>query len=910
MLLNFDMIRIFDEEKVVKADLNNFYLDDILGQKENRGIYDDMMNTKWNHISFLNKGMCGNGGTTGLVRYALSHNKGLLVLVPNVSICKSKEKDYENNPDVCVVYGGSKDFNPDAQVVIATYDQFNSLLHKLSSGGVCSGDDLWTMTFWGGRTIVIDEYHKLIDDSGYRVVCKKITELIKMTESPVVLMSATPNDDYIKMIRDLLPERTIYSYDVQYSKMTPIYDTRIDVYDVKQKELKDIFKNMLDSPNNQQICVFYNCVKEIKTLLEQIGDDRCEVLCSTDSKDKVGKYYSKDFNENKKLHFLTSAYFTGQDIKTPVDKCVIVGSCEFDYMCLSERDIKQIIGRFRIKDGGVRNDGVQLFYMKRVVNQKNYMLNKNTYEECSNDLKIFGDRWTEWSKGIPTMHNLLRTKDALRRYEMWKSYDQLKKTLTDYGFQVNRVNTDFLQTMKLAVKKKHLSFEKAKERLKQGQDVDFDEYPDINELKAYKDIKGVSEMMSKRISKQDIHNWYKVYMISQGKDLNVEKSKLPDIFGIQSFGRYNAKYLNACLVFLDEEGDYDNLAVNMYDKMVCYAIPWKLDNNGHKQNNSWLVIPFSSKNGGETNHSLIRDKSKIPPKFEENGADIKLSIETSNQGTSYATTISLSEAVKTGMISKLTGISLYDWVNEDKEHRLPAEKKTKAWTDIKRFCQSKISDMYKDTDKIYKYRSSEMNLADCLIIDIDGGLSFNEFQKKYERWTWIAYPTINNISENWTKFRVIVPLAHTIRLEGEHNLKVLKLLRTMFCHYEDPDHQVYSYINIEDLTRLQGNKGEVYDIPQEFVNCLGMCLKESYDYNSRKFEKKTVNYEGRPNGDMTLNDAKSLFLNALSNPEDGARHFILYPIKKGLCIEDREEFEKWLGEVYPEYIKHWNSHRV
>lgn len=132
----------------------------------------------------------------------------------------------------------------------------------------------------------------------------------------------------------------------------------------------------------------------------------------------------------------------------------------------------------------------------------------------------------------------------------------------------------------------------------------------------------------------------------------------------------------------------------------------------------------------------------------------------------------------------------------------------------------------------------------------------------------------------------------------------------MFCHYEDPDHQVYSYINIEDLTRLKGNEGELYDTPQEFVNCLGMCLKESYDYNSRKFEKKTVNYDGRPNGDMTLNDAKSLFLDALSNPEDGARHFILYPIKKGLSLEDREEFEKWLSEVYPEYIKHWNSHRV
>lgn len=140
-------------------------------------------------------------------------------------------------------------------------------------------------------------------------------------------------------------------------------------------------------------------------------------------------------------------------------------------------------------------------------------------------------------------------------------------------------------------------------------------------------------------------------------------------------------------------------------------------------------------------------------------------------------------------------------VNQDKEHRLPAEKKTKAWMDIKLFHQTKISDMYKDSDNVYRFIKSELNLIDCLIIDIDGGLSFNDFEKKYQHWTWFAYPTINNLSHNWTKFRVIVPLSATIKINGDHNLKLLKMLRTMFCPYEDP--------NPENIFNLSGTWGMV-----------------------------------------------------------------------------------------------------
>jgi len=905
-------MRLFDEEIIIKVDYGNFYLDDIFKQKQYRGIYDDMMNTRLNHISFLNKGMCGNGGTTGLIRYALANNKGLLVLVPNVSICKSKEIEYKNNPDVCCVYGGSKDFSPDAQVVIATYDQFSKLLSKLKSGGIKTGDDIFNVGFWCGRTTVVDEYHKLIDDSGYRSVCPRMTDLITKTESPVILMTATPNDDYIKMIRALLPERTIYSYDVQYSRMMSMYNTRIDLYEVKQKDLKNIIKTILDN-NSQQVCVFYNCVRDIKSILGQIGDDRCEVLCSAESKDKVGKYYSEEFNPKKKIHFMTSAYFTGHDIWTPVDKCIIVGSGEFDYMSLSVRDIKQIIGRFRMRNGGVRLDGVQLFYMQRKVNQKNYMKNKNTYDKIKQEIQFLGDNWMKLSGGISMMHDLLRTKDALRRYDIWQDYRNLGKVLVDYGFSFNRVNTDFLQGLQIAKKRKHLSFETAREKVKLGEYVDFDDYPDINELLAFKQVKGVNELMSKKVSKQDIHNWYRVYLISQGKDLNVEKNKLPEIFGIQTFGRYNAKYLNACLLFLDDKADYDNLAINLYEKMGCYAIPWSLDNSGNKQNNTWLVITLSLKNGGKKNDSLYREERILPPKFGDRVIEMKVSYESSNNTKSYGKTISFGDLVKTGKMARMTGIPLYDWVNQDKEHRLPAEKKTKAWMDIKLFHQTKISDMYKDSDNVYRFIKSELNLIDCLIIDIDGGLSFNDFEKKYKHWTWFAYPTINNLSDNWTKFRVIVPLSATIKINGDHNLKLLKMLRTMFCPYEDPNHQVYSFINFEDFKMMKGNDGEIYGLPQDFVNCLGMCMKESNDYNNRKFEKKKVSYSPcstEIGNTMTLNSAKNMFLSALSDPEEGARHFILYPIKKHLSDADREEFADWLAKVYPDYMNHWDSHRV
>ena len=208
-----------------------------------------------------------------------------------------------------------------------------------------------------------------MDESGFRDTCHKITELIKSTDSGVVLMSATPHWGYIDFIRELVKDRTIITYNINYQ----LNNKPIQVYDVKKRDLHSILKKTREK--NEQVCVFYNSVEGIKKILDQIGDDESEALCSEKNKNELGEYYSKSFSEKKKFHLMTSAFFTGHDIRTPVRQCIIIGSKESESMCLGERDIKQMIGRFR---EGV--DGIHIFYLGGKIQMNNYQPTKEEFE--------------------------------------------------------------------------------------------------------------------------------------------------------------------------------------------------------------------------------------------------------------------------------------------------------------------------------------------------------------------------------------------------------------------------------------------------------------------------------------------------------------------------------------------------
>ena len=916
-----ERLKLFDEEFEIK---NNglFYLSDIMEQREYRYIYDDMMSYKRMQISFFNKSMCGNGGTTGMVRYALENKKGLLVLTPNVSICISKENEYKDDDRVCVVYGGSRNFNPDAQVVIATYDKCEYVLKNMNNGGMI-GKETWNSSFWGGRTIIIDEYHKMVDEVSFRNICVRLTEISMYVKSPVIFMSATPDETYIKFIRNLLSERLVVNYTVSYNNEHFDWNTRIDLWGGKKSDLKDALYTMLESQNNKQICVFYNSVKDIKEICKQLNDDRVEVLCSKDRKNDMGVWYNDKFNCDKKMHFMTSAYFTGHDIFCEITNFVIIGSDKFDYLSYSERDIKQIIGRERIEGGGVKKFGIHIWQIKGDTDRNNLMEiknNKKKGDEIVEFLKNYvKDNWKTYPDIVRTMLNYIRDCDAVRRIDMWKNRNTLMSALKKYGYICK--DKGELTGFKIKKKVKYMSLKKVKELINKGIEVKFEEYPDIFEVNEYIKVKGMSKFMDNNTTKNIIHSWYKAYSCVKDHELDLNnKKRLREIFGLKSFGRYNGGYLKSCLDVLGIGCNDENIEKTISETFDCFCLNWGYDETGHtrSKNRVFMVITKTSKSSEFFYDYLYREKQKNSELLDvlvilsthllcdKKITDPKVSFQVSSSGSLYAQTHTLSSLYNDKLLYNLNSYDLYRWVNEDKVNRLPQVKDNPEWkTYIKRMGQNQISDMYSSLNGTYRFIKSNLSLADTLIVDIDEGLPYSKFLEQYKDWTFLAYPSISNTQEDWNKYRVIFPLTHTIELKGEHNLKVMRLLRMFFCKYEDPNHQLYSFINMNDFVCRRTNQGECLDIPQSLVDDLTIAVSQSIDYTAMKKVDKTTVYNGLKEWHWSLDYAKKKWIEAIADSEEGARYKAIFPIKNNLSDTDCDLFRDWLFENYNKYITMW-----
>ena len=883
------------------------YLDEIISDD----IYERMFSGR--QISFLNKTRCGNGGTTGFINYALKNDKGCLVLVPNRSICISKEEYYKDNDEVCCVYGGCKSFNRDARIVIATYDKFDSLLKELSQGGFC-GNDIFSDRFWGGRTIIIDEYHKLIDECSFRDVCSDVPLLIKETDSSVILMSATMHEGFISFIRDLVPDKKIGTYTVVYNDG---WKRCIQMYSIpKRKVLCDILKKIKDSlKEGQHMCVFLNCVDYIKKIINQIGADDVEVLCSEKNKDDLEKYYSNKFDETKKLHFMTSAYFTGHDISVSVKHCIIIGSPGANHMCLGERDIKQIIGRFRYSEDDKRKvyggaESIHIFYLKEKLRGDEYVPYKDLYDKYNSFLTAMGDNWVSDKNTIKLKQETIMLADTLERFDYWSSIDKLKKRLEDYGYSI--IDSK-LKEFEEIVRRKKLTFKQAKKMIAEDKPVSYDDYPYCSQIRQYLESKNNNKDLMLKATLSTIRNFCKIKKNVGISKLDVltpeEKFKA---MGLSDFCRYRASFLMDCLKYLKVKCGYDELSYTILEELGCYAVRLKLDPKGNPQGDICMVmLPPMWKDKSD---SEISDDDDLP--VSEYRISYQIDTNDKNKRGIWAKTMPLMKAGK-GYFKSLTGIPLYDWVCEDKKNRLPGEKETKDWQKIKHYGQTQISELYKDTDEEYPFKKSSMEAIDCLIVDIDSGLTFSQFKKRYSRWFWAAYPTINNTEEDWKKFRVIVPLRKTLKISGEHSLAVVKLLRNMFCYFEDPCHQVFSYVNSEDWSKGVKNYGERFYIPQDVVDYILLNIKKQKEFSLNKIdEKKKEDVEKgieKIRFQWTFNKAKEVFLRALEEKKEGKgnRNNTLFIIKNRLNEEDREQFEGWLARTQDsKYVREWRGNHL
>lgn len=936
--------RLFDFDYEVYGNERLFYLNEVLevvdGSDADPILKDghyEMMMVK-NRITVLNKAECGNGGTSGIVDYLKRHNTGGLILVPNVSISKGKEVKYKDEPDICCVYGGVDKIDWEAKIVIATYDQFKRLLANLRDFGFAG--DIFSNEFWQGRAIFVDEYHKLVDESKFRGIMAELTELIIQTDLSITLMSATPHYGYIDALRKVLRDtKELISINVVYKdrRMTK----RMSIYSPKKSELERLVKMFINM--NQQIYIFYNNVAKITKILNAIGTDDCEILCSESKKKDCGKYYSKSYNPEKKVHFLTSAYFTGHDIDGMVDKVIIIGGNSTVRGAISMRDIKQILGRFR-EYCGESMSNIHLMYVKEKKNDAEYRSLMDMLKMSEDKLKAFGDNWIMNAACIEEKLKNLYCHDALESLEYWSSAEKLIKKLRNNGYVVDTLVEDGKQTMKPKpigelpdyTVERNMSYRVAFTKVANGEDVSWKEYVRVNKIKDYIAKYGVKRNRDGEIdvpARDTVFNLVDIDEVLEGRKNKTAIEEMSDkdrfaAFGFVDGGVYKASYLMNCLKYIKEnypevlsgELDYGLLPLYMKDVFGCLMFCWKVGNKDSAH--QWCIIggdafDFTNKH---TKNILSSDTNIYIEQLSDKRIDlvyepIKVSygIGTKADGHRHARTIKLNNLPP--MIPSLAGIPLYDWVNKDKGDRLYQVKSNKSdserWSDIKNYEQLQISEFYKDTTNEYRHNKSEVNEIGCLIIDIDDSLSFKEFKNLYGGWKWLAYPTISNTESNWNKFRVIIPLAHPVRIEGDYNLKVLKALRSSFCAYEDMCHGLGSYVNQDDWREKYINEGDVYSIEQSEVDLLQYLISVACDYTKKKFEMSEVMV-----GDVSsrrwwsLDKAIKLYEEAVASPMEGARHAASFKIKNNLSEEDCSKFEEWLWEHYPTAVrKHWNTHK-
>ena len=603
------MSKLFTFDKTIDAG-EKFYLKDIISDVDYKEWFSMSDNPK---IFILNKGRCGNGGTTGFINYAGANHKGMFVLAPNRSIVQSKEIQYK---DVCCIYGGNDPIEKRKPVKVATWDQGPKILDEYPDCGF-DGEDIFGMQRWRNSLVVIDEYHKLVEDCSFREICSKTIDLVLKTDINVVLMSATPNYELVEYLKEH-SEKEVVSIDVEYDDDEK---TQINYIDKGNNKIKDIINEVIRLNEGKQLCIFNNDVEGTDTIIHNsIYKDDMELLCSKDNEKAVNSY-SESFDSNKHIHFLTSAYFTGMDIGIPVDYAIIIGGNLTHIKSYSASDIKQMLGRFR---KGVEN----IFVIK-----ENSKLRTQDVNNINGQLQMYSERFGNYKDqtkltAINDFLNMLHAQNKLDAIHGWESFETFKSMMNVY--QELRIVKGSVGEAQTAKRRKSITFAKFKENVLNGADPMSLDFKYRKVCKRYIDAKGMEAF--KNADSGEIKRYVKLIDLIDVTDCG-DIQTLGTMFGTM-FGTtlgttlgtmfaamkpdelfniflsndiYTQQYLNDVLNFIGHETEQE-LSIEVSNVFGCICL--QLTSDVRPQRNTYLVIAATS-NGILRGQSSNRNAQKL-----------------------------------------------------------------------------------------------------------------------------------------------------------------------------------------------------------------------------------------------------------------------------------------------------------
>lgn len=202
--------------------------------------------------------------------------------------------------------------------------------------------------------LLLDEIDSFQMDSTYRKSMEECLDYYKLFgEDNRCMLSATT----IKFSDKTLEEeaRTQLSYDIPTTRnIVVIKSSTSDLLG----NVKDKINEIVSNNPGHKIMVAYNSVKGCMSIAESIKTDGLlneadiKILCSINSKNKVGKYFEELDSDilPGKLNFVTSAYFTGFDLNESYHLITVSGN-KNKVHALSDKRMKQIAGRCRVVDG-------------------------------------------------------------------------------------------------------------------------------------------------------------------------------------------------------------------------------------------------------------------------------------------------------------------------------------------------------------------------------------------------------------------------------------------------------------------------------------------------------------------------------------------------------------------------------
>ena len=876
---------LFEFDTTIKAN-GKFKVKDIIPEAEYKRWFSSRKQGK---IFVLNKGRCGNGGTTGFIEYAKKHFKGLSIIVPNVSIVKSKEWD----DNLCCLYGGVEGVDRDKPIRVCTWD-----MHKVVEAFPQFGMDM-DNRFWGGSLLVVDEYHKLIDDSNFRAVCAKVVKTIITTKSNVVLMSATPNYEFIDFLREV-SGKEVETYNIEYDdNVSPVLQW---MERGKGQKLFDIINEVMRAARQKaaeekvhQVVFFYNSVKGISDIVNQLEDTSdVEVLCSKNRNSKAVPCYSDEFNEGKRFHFMTSAYFTGMDIEAYIDKVVIIGGNSNMTLAYSNKEIKQMLGRMR-----KGYDGSFVIPDGRALDTKAYADYCAKKEQCAFVIKnIQGDARKD-EQFIQQYLDYLYYTGIVENMQGWQSREAFTKMMGIYG-EYKVIAPKMKEPDKFS-RKRDISFNEYKRKRLNGEIV-----PYRYQAKCEQFIGLCGMKRFEKASRNEIIRYVKLN--EKAGDVNMETLSCAEKYDLfLGDGYYRGSYLMGVLDYLGSKCEYDKLEETVNEVFGCFCI---LDSgNTAKKNGCYYLCVMGSgirKMSDIGDNGIYKESDFLSPISDKNRmSTIKVSKKVSQPGqrtqciTDYLGTTAFNSLLDDEYMQRfyskiLEDPTLIPLIKDDPEWK-------KVFDEYKKW-QSMISEFYKDVPSSVRYphKKDEMQQIDCLIVDIDDSISYNEFQALYGNYEFIAYPSISNIDpDNWRKFRVIFPLAQTLPIPND-SLNVLKLLRRMVCKYEDNQHNLGAFINKEQWAMRREHDGRLVSIGQDTVVYLDTLIKSLKTYSGK--------FQMSKDGHFTITDCWS-FERAIAyyreHDKDGERHPALFIIKNHLSDDDCRLFVDWLRQNHPSKMHHW-----